>query len=186
MLAVAPGCELEVERGPDWLFVRVADSDQSELQTPPLAERVWNILRQHFTYRLVLELDQVSSLTSRLVAELVQLHRRVEEHGGVMRLCGLSPSNRQVLRKPPGTPFDAVPRSARGPHGPRSPRPASLSGKRGQVNFRNGPEGKKGISPIYRNGPVGASHKLDLSPFSRNAGKAAAISSGMRPGLPVA
>ena len=27
-------------------------------------------------------------------------------------------------------------------------------------------EGKKGISPICRNGPEGASHKLDLSPFS--------------------
>jgi anti-anti-sigma factor len=98
MLAVAPGCELEVERGPDCLLVRVADLDPVDPDTSPLAERVWDVLRQHFTYRLVLELDQIRLLTSRLVAQLVQLHRRIEEHGGAMRLCGLSPHNRQVLR----------------------------------------------------------------------------------------
>jgi anti-anti-sigma factor len=98
MLAVAPRCELEVERGPDCLFVRVADLDPTEIETCPLAERVWAVLRQHFTYRLVLELDQIRLLSSRLVAQLVQLHRRIEEHGGVLRLCGLSPHNRQVLR----------------------------------------------------------------------------------------
>jgi anti-anti-sigma factor len=98
MLAVAPGCELEVERGPDWLLVRVADLDPADSETSPLAERVWDVLRQHFTYRLVLELDQIRLLTSRLVGQLVQLHRRIEQHGGVMRLCGLSPHNRQVLR----------------------------------------------------------------------------------------
>ena len=62
-----------------------------------LAERIWRLLQQHFTYRLVLELDQVRLLTSRLIAQLVQLHRRIEEHGGVMRLCGLSPQNCEVL-----------------------------------------------------------------------------------------
>ena len=98
MLAVAPGCELEVERGPDWLMVRVAELDPAESEMPTLAERVWDVLRQHFTYRVVLELDQIRLLTSRLVGQLVQLHRRIDEHGGVMRLCGLSPHNRQVLR----------------------------------------------------------------------------------------
>jgi anti-anti-sigma factor len=97
MLAVAPGCELEVERGPGWLLVRVASLDPAELDVPPLAERVWDVLQQHFTYRLVLELDQVRLLTSRLIAQLVQLHRRIEKHGGVMRLCGLSSHNREVL-----------------------------------------------------------------------------------------
>jgi anti-anti-sigma factor len=95
MLAVAPGCELEVERGPDWLLVR-ASLDPAEPDSP-LAEQVWDALQQHFTYRLVLELDQISLLTSTLVAQLLQLHRRIEEHGGVMRVCGLSPHNREVL-----------------------------------------------------------------------------------------
>jgi anti-anti-sigma factor len=97
MLAIAPGCELDVERGPDWLLVRVANLDLAEPDVPPLAERVWRVLQQHFTYRLVLELDQVCLLTSRLIGQLVQLHRRIEEHGGVMRLCGLSSQNCDVL-----------------------------------------------------------------------------------------
>jgi anti-anti-sigma factor len=98
MSAITPGCELEVDRGPDWLLVRVAEPDPTESETPNLAERVWDILRQHFTYRLVLELDQVRLLSSRLIGQLMQLNRRIDEHGGVMRLCGLSPHNRQVLR----------------------------------------------------------------------------------------
>jgi len=97
MLAIAPGCELDVERGPDWLLVRVASLDLAEPDASPLAERVWRLLQQHFTYRLVLELDQVCLLTSRLIAQLVQLQRRIEEHSGVMRLCGLSQENCEVL-----------------------------------------------------------------------------------------
>jgi anti-anti-sigma factor len=96
-LAIAPGCDLDVERGPDWLLVRVANLDPAEPDAPPLADRVWHLLQQHFTYRLVLELDQVRLLTSRLIAQLVQLHRRIEEHSGVMRVCGLSPQNREIL-----------------------------------------------------------------------------------------
>ena len=55
------------------------------------------LLQQHFTYRLVLELDEVQVLNSDLIGQLMQLYRRIEEHDGVMRLCGLSPHNRQVL-----------------------------------------------------------------------------------------
>ena len=68
MLAVAPGCELEVERGPGWLLVRIANLDLAEFDTPPLAERVWSVLQQHFTYRLVLELDQIRVLTMRSIS----------------------------------------------------------------------------------------------------------------------
>lgn len=97
MLTIAPGCELDVERGPDWLLVRVRNLDQPEVETPPLAERLWCLLRQHFTYRLVLELDEVEVLNSYLIGQLIQLFRRIEEHDGVLRLCGLSAYNRQVL-----------------------------------------------------------------------------------------
>ena len=97
MSATARGCELDVERGPDWLLVRIANLDESEADAPQLAERLWRLLQQHFTYRLVLELDQIRLLTSRLIAQLVQLHRRIDEHSGVMRVCGLSPQNREVL-----------------------------------------------------------------------------------------
>jgi len=55
-------------------------------------------LERHFTYRVVLELDQVSVLNSHLIGQLVQLYRRIRQHDGVMRLCGLSPYNLEVLR----------------------------------------------------------------------------------------
>jgi len=38
MLAIAPGCGLDVERGPDWLLVRVRNLDLAEPNMPPLAE----------------------------------------------------------------------------------------------------------------------------------------------------
>ena len=98
MLAIAPGWELGVERGPDWLLVKVESVDEDAIDAPPLADEIWSLLECHFTYRLVLELDQVHLLNSHLVGQLVMLYKRIREHGGVMRLCGLSDFNRRVLR----------------------------------------------------------------------------------------
>jgi len=98
MLQIAPGWQLEVERGPDWLFVRirrpVAEADES----PPLADRIWWLLEEHFTRRLILELDELDVLCSYLIGQLVLLHKRIVVHGGMLRLCGLSKNNQQVLR----------------------------------------------------------------------------------------
>ena len=97
MLAVAPGWELDVERGPGWLLVKIKSLDESSPE-PSLADELWDLLGRHFTYRLVLELDQVKVLNSHLIGQLVQLYRLIREHDGVMRLCGLSPYNLNVLR----------------------------------------------------------------------------------------
>jgi len=98
MLAIATGCEFDVERGPDWLLVRLKNFDLAEPDSPPLADQIWSLMQRHFTYRLVLELDRVLLLNSSLIGQLVQLYRRIEEHDGVMRLCGLSSYNCQTLR----------------------------------------------------------------------------------------
>jgi anti-anti-sigma factor len=97
MLAVVPGWELDVERGPDWLLVKIRNQDRTSTE-PPLADGVWDLLERHFTYRVVLELDQLSVLNSHLIGQLVQLYRRIRQHDGVMRICGLSPYNLEVLR----------------------------------------------------------------------------------------
>ena len=97
MLTVASGYTLDVERGPDWLLVRLRNLERTEPETPPLAEQLWALLEQHFTYRLVLEMDEVRLLNSYLIGQLMQLCRWIEEHDGVLRLCGLSPYNCQVL-----------------------------------------------------------------------------------------
>jgi anti-anti-sigma factor len=99
MSAIDFGCELDVERGPDWLLVRVRSLDSTESGCPPLAERIWRLMQQHFTHRLVLELDQVALINSRVIGQLIHLYRLIAEHDGVMRLCGLSPRNRAVLHQ---------------------------------------------------------------------------------------
>jgi anti-anti-sigma factor len=97
MQTVAPGCELDVERGPDWLLVRVRNFGSMGSGSPALAEHLWHLLEQHFTYRLVLELDGVEELDSGFIEQLIQLHQWIREHDGVMRLCGLSAQNCRVL-----------------------------------------------------------------------------------------
>ena len=95
MLAISPGWELYVERGPDWLIVKIQNMDLNE--SPPLAELIWTLMQQHLTHRLVIELDQVPVLNSFLIEQLSQLYRKIFDHDGVMRICGLSAYNRRVL-----------------------------------------------------------------------------------------
>ena len=97
MLAVNAGCELDVHRGPDWLMVRVRGLEVDPENRPLLAEQVWALAERHFTYRIVLELDQVKVLNSYLIGQLILLYKHILEHDGVLRLCGLSPYNRRVL-----------------------------------------------------------------------------------------
>ncbi|MHB8901924.1 MAG: STAS domain-containing protein, partial [Thermoguttaceae bacterium] len=66
-------------------------------EDPPLADLVWEQLQQHFVYRLALELDDVPVMHSYLLGQLLVLQKRILEHDGVMRVCGLSPLNRNVL-----------------------------------------------------------------------------------------
>ena len=97
MLATEPGWGLDVQRGPDWLLVRVSSGDEGDSGTYPLADSLWALCERHFTYRLVLELDQIGLLNSHLIGQLVQLYKRISEHDGVLRLCGLSAYNLRVL-----------------------------------------------------------------------------------------
>ena len=92
------GWELEVERGPDWLFIRVHPRDHSYYEAPEMADRLWSILNNHFTYRLVLEMDEVAIMPSHLMGQLVMLQKRVLQHDGALRICHLRPACQDVLR----------------------------------------------------------------------------------------
>lgn len=97
MVEIAPGWVANVDRGPDWLFVKLHNSDPLSDEGLCLAENLWEILRQHFVGRMVLELDEVD-LRSHLLSQLLALHRKIDCNGGVLRLCGVSDENQQVLR----------------------------------------------------------------------------------------
>lgn len=102
MYELAPGWEMDVERGPDCLVVRLGKADlepeEGGLEEGvALAEQLWNLLQQHFVCRLVLEMDQVPFLSSHLIGQLVLLHKRLYNEGGFLRLCGISEGGRQAL-----------------------------------------------------------------------------------------
>jgi anti-anti-sigma regulatory factor len=98
-LALSTGWDIEVDRGPDWLFVRLHEPSGGLIGGAEfdLADRLWEIVEQNFARRLVVELDDVSILPSYLVGQLVKLHKRFVSKGGIMRICGVSPHCAQVL-----------------------------------------------------------------------------------------
>ena len=98
MLDLANGWHLDVERGPDWLFVRLRSATDADEFRAELADVLWTLLRQHFTNRLVLELDELPILRSEFIGQLVLLHKRIHTDGGLMRICGLSDGHRMALR----------------------------------------------------------------------------------------
>ncbi len=96
MLDTSPALKLDVERGPDWIFIKVNPPDSWD-EAPPLADAVWAILERSFTYRVVLEMDQLPLLRSCVIGQLILLARRVHAHDGLLRICGLSEHNHEVL-----------------------------------------------------------------------------------------
>ncbi len=98
MQELAAGWAVGVERGPDWLFVRLYDPSTYPSEGNQLADELWALMECHFTHRIILELDQISVLRSHLIGQLVLLHKRVHTHGGLMRICGLAPQCLQALR----------------------------------------------------------------------------------------
>jgi len=97
MLATAAGYEFDVDRGPDWLWIRVRSVESGSLPLASLAEQLQELIEKHFVYRIVLELHRVPELSSQLIGELVQLDRYILDHDGVLRVCGLTPESRAML-----------------------------------------------------------------------------------------
>ncbi len=98
MVSTVTRWQLDVDRGPGWLFIRLRPpSDSLEIDFD-LAAQIWAMLTNHLTYRLVLEMDEVQYMPSALIGQLVLLQKRIHEHDGVLRLCGLSARCQQVLQ----------------------------------------------------------------------------------------
>lgn len=97
MLDLAAGWRMDVERGPEWLFVRLHAPHDSGGDASGLAESVWGLMQQHFCQRIVLEMQDVPFLFSSLIGQLVMLNKRVHASGGLLRVAGFTPAARDVL-----------------------------------------------------------------------------------------
>jgi hypothetical protein len=87
---VVDGLELNVDRGPNWLFVKLRTKSSSHVAVPHFADKLWSIASRHFIYRLVLELEELDELPSGMMSQLVLLQERLSQCGGALRICGLS------------------------------------------------------------------------------------------------
>jgi anti-anti-sigma factor len=97
-LLEAPHWTLDVDRGPEWLFIRLHIPEGDALEENQLAESIWQTMQQHFAKRVVLELNELRMLHSRILGQLVLLHKRIHSQGGVMRVCGLNELNQEVVK----------------------------------------------------------------------------------------
>jgi anti-anti-sigma regulatory factor len=97
MLEIAPGWKMEMDRGPNWLFVRLLGKPQADAGDVDLRRRLWDLLQVHFTSRLVLELNEAPALDRKFVDQLVELGQQISERGGQLKLCGVSDENREAL-----------------------------------------------------------------------------------------
>lgn len=94
---VAPGWTMAFDRGPDWLFARISPPPHGDSCEIALCDAIWERLEQAFTYRVVVEMEEVPTLHPWMADELAKLYHKVHDHDGVMRLCGLSDNNQCVL-----------------------------------------------------------------------------------------
>lgn len=94
---IAKGWGLDVETELDWLFVTVRCQKGHTWETPPLAERIWEVVEPFSAHQLVVELHEIEILHSLLIGQIVLLHKRITSLGGIMRLAGLSRQNQAAL-----------------------------------------------------------------------------------------
>lgn len=91
------GLELNVDRGPNWLFVKLRSRGTAPSAVSQLADKLWSIASRHFIYRLVLELDDLDAMPSGMMAQLVLLQEKLHQCDGALRICGLSHECEETL-----------------------------------------------------------------------------------------
>lgn len=89
---------MALERGPDWLFVRLDVPPTGAGEDEALADRVRAAVREHRARRVVLELERVDRLDEPLIGAIADVGDLVRERGGLIRVCGLSAPNLARLR----------------------------------------------------------------------------------------
>lgn len=89
MNSASGGYEISVNRGPNWLFLRLGGSPTGKAAS--LGEQLWGVVSKHFVYRVVLEFSSdTQSLSTKEVQQLDEFRKQLESHDGALRVCGLS------------------------------------------------------------------------------------------------
>jgi len=83
------GFKLSVDRGPNWLFVKLRPKRRFAEDVSQIADELWSIASRHFIYRVVLELEELDEMPAELTEQLVILQERLMQCGGSLRICGL-------------------------------------------------------------------------------------------------
>lgn len=91
--------DADVDRGPGWLFVRLRSPNPKVVGNESMAQGLWTLMQQHLTRRVVIELDAIEVIEEPLLEQIIELHELVQSHGGLVRLSGVSPDNREALRE---------------------------------------------------------------------------------------
>jgi len=84
------GFRLSVDRGPNWLFIKLRPKRHFAREVVQVADELWSIASRHFIYRVVLELEELHQMPANLVDQLVIFQERLNQCGGALRICGLS------------------------------------------------------------------------------------------------
>jgi len=93
------GLKLSVDRGPNWLFVKLRSKGAPARKTPKIADGLWSIATRHFIYRVVLELDELESLPPGMMAQMLLLQERLLQCGGALKVCGMSDRCQETLQE---------------------------------------------------------------------------------------
>ncbi|MEQ8789685.1 MAG: hypothetical protein RIC55_25545 [Pirellulaceae bacterium] len=98
MHEIAPGWNVQMDRGPNWLLMRVQADPGSKPTADEFCQQVWNLMQRHLTTRLVVEFDGAPPLDAEMIDHLGRLHDRIDDANGKLCVCGLSPDDEQSLR----------------------------------------------------------------------------------------
>ena len=97
-MQIAQGWSVGIDRGPDWLFVTLRCDDYPQSEPIELAENLWDMAQRHLVNRVVLDLNEISEVTSALLGQLALLGKRLHASQGVLRLCGVTESDETAIR----------------------------------------------------------------------------------------
>lgn len=90
--------DCDVRRGPNWLFVKLHHPEAST-GAEQWVDELWQICERHFTYRLVVEMDEVGQMSPHITEELHRLDGQLHAHGGALRLCRMSQGCENTVTK---------------------------------------------------------------------------------------